>query len=60
MTRKEGNVWNEKAGIESLYEIRKFRKDINVFFYVGDINKANQKLIDNQVYDDNILVGESP
>ena len=32
-------------------EIRGFKGDINVFFYVGDVNKANQKLIDNDIYD---------
>jgi len=60
MSRKEGNAWNDIAGIEGLREIRKYSQDTPVFFYIGDVGKANKKMIENKVDTRDVLVGSSP
>jgi hypothetical protein len=42
-----------------LKEIRNHHPTIPVFFYIGDIPKANKKLADNKVDLSNIMVGKS-
>lgn len=47
MTRFEGNVKNDYAGIDSLALARQRNKNIHAYFFIGDIetcyNKLNQK-----------------
>ena len=57
MTRKEGEKYNEIAGIEGLREIRKYDENIPIFFYIGDKAKTQKKCVSNEVDMTKITIG---
>jgi hypothetical protein len=60
MTRKEGEKYNEIAGIEGLREIRKYDENIPIFFYIWNMDKAIEKCKDNEVDMGKITIGAYP
>ena len=60
MGRTEGDKFNQIAGVEALKEIRKYDPLKPVFFYIGDVLKANKKLVDNGIELKSVSVGNTP
>ena len=60
MTRKEGEVYNEYAGIQSLALARQRNNNIHVYFYIGNINACYDKLNSKNVSLNNLRVTNNP
>lgn len=59
MSRREDGAWNSCAGIDGLEEIRKYNPDVTIFFYIGDVKKAIEKLEQRKVRIGNIQIGQT-
>ena len=60
MTRKEGDSYNEYAGIESLALARNRKKNIHAYFYIGDIDACYKKLTNKNVSLNYLKVTNNP
>ena len=60
MTRKEGEKWNDIAGVEGAHRIRKYSHKVPIFFYVGSIETARNKLADHKFSTANVLLADNP
>ena len=60
MSRQEnGGAWNGYAGVDALFEIRKYSKTIPVFFYIGDKAVATKKLNERSADTSFVYLGTS-
>ena len=60
MSRKQGNNWNGYAGIDALKEIRKYKPNVPIFFYIGDVNKTLEKFKEKNCDLEGVQIGNNP
>ena len=59
MTRQENNGVNEYAGIDAAKIIRQYSKTAPIFFYIGNIKTALNKLADKMMNMDKVFLGNA-
>lgn len=51
---------NEIAGVDAARLIRKYSENVPIFFYIGNVQAATNKLVASNLNLESIFIGSSP